>query len=87
LLRVTPRPSDAVHQVCQNRSGASGGRSLSLSEERTLDRIPTFDTNREQTRETRRKTEEFLKASGATMWIQHDMALHEKLKKAPDYIE
>jgi len=56
-------------------------------EERTLDRIPTFDTNREQTRETRKKTEEFLKASGATMWIQHDMALHEKLKKAPDYID
>ncbi|HET9217977.1 MAG TPA: N-acyl homoserine lactonase family protein, partial [Terriglobia bacterium] len=56
-------------------------------EERTLDRVPTFDTDRDQTRETRRKTEEFLKAAGATMWIQHDMALHEKLKKAPDFIE
>lgn len=56
-------------------------------EERTLNRIPTFDSDREQTRETRRKTEEFLKASGATMWIQHDMALYQKLKHAPDYIE
>jgi glyoxylase-like metal-dependent hydrolase (beta-lactamase superfamily II) len=56
-------------------------------EERTLDRVPTFDVNRDQTRETRKKTEEFLNASGATMWIQHDMALHEKLKKAPEFID
>jgi glyoxylase-like metal-dependent hydrolase (beta-lactamase superfamily II) len=56
-------------------------------EERTLDRVPTFDTNREQTRQTRRGVEEFLKANKAQMWIQHDMALHEKLKKAPEYID
>lgn len=56
-------------------------------EERTLDRIPTFDTDRNQTRETRKKTEEFLKSTGAQMWIQHDMALHEKLKRAPEYID
>jgi glyoxylase-like metal-dependent hydrolase (beta-lactamase superfamily II) len=56
-------------------------------EERTLDRIPTFDTDREQTRETRRKVEAFLKETGAQMWIQHDMVLHEKLRKAPEYID
>lgn len=56
-------------------------------EERTLDRVPTFDTSREQTRETRKKTEEFLKQTGAQMWIQHDMALYEKIKKAPEYID
>jgi glyoxylase-like metal-dependent hydrolase (beta-lactamase superfamily II) len=56
-------------------------------EERTLDRVPTFDTDRNQTRETRKKTEEFLKATGAQMWIQHDMGLYEKLKHAPQYID
>jgi N-acyl homoserine lactone hydrolase len=56
-------------------------------EERSLDRIPTFDTDRDQTRATRQKLEAFLKQSGAQMWIQHDMALHDKLKKAPDFIE
>jgi glyoxylase-like metal-dependent hydrolase (beta-lactamase superfamily II) len=56
-------------------------------EERTLDRVPTFDTDRDQTRETRRKVEEFLKATGSQMWIQHDMVLHEKLKRAPEYID
>ena len=56
-------------------------------EERTLDRVPSFDTDRNQTRETRKKTEEFLKANRAQMWIQHDMVLHEKLKRAPLYID
>jgi N-acyl homoserine lactone hydrolase len=56
-------------------------------EERTLDRVPSFDTNRDQTRATRKKAEEFLKANRAQMWIQHDMALYEKLKHAPAYID
>ena len=56
-------------------------------EERTLDRIPSFDTNRDQTRESRRKLEEFLKSSRAQLWIQHDKALHEKLKRAPEFID
>lgn len=56
-------------------------------EERTLDRVPSFDTNRDQTRETRKKTEDFLKKTGAQMWIQHDMLLHEKLKRAPQFLD
>ena len=56
-------------------------------EERTLDRTPPSDIDREQTRETRRKVDEFLKVSGATMWIQHDMATYEKLKRAPQYVD
>ena len=56
-------------------------------EERTLDRIPSFDTNREQTAESRRKVEELLKSTRAQLWIQHDKVLHEKLKKAPEYID
>lgn len=56
-------------------------------EERTLDRVPSFDTNRDQTRDSRRKVEEFLKSTRSQLWIQHDKALYEKLKKAPDYID
>jgi N-acyl homoserine lactone hydrolase len=56
-------------------------------EERTLDRVPTFEFDRNQTRETRKKVETFLKESRAQFWIQHDMALHNKLKKAPQYID
>ena len=32
---------------------------------------------------TRAAIEEFIKQSGATFWIQHDMALFRTLKKSP----
>lgn len=56
-----------------------------LPEEKTLDRVPTFDADAAMTRVTRKKTDEFLKRTGATMWIQHDPATYAPLKKAPEY--
>jgi len=58
-----------------------------IPEERTLDRVPTFDFDAAMTRATRMRTEAFLKQSGAQMWIQHDPATNAKLKKAPDYYD
>lgn len=56
-------------------------------EERTLDRVPSFDSNGVQTRASRKKMEEFLKQSGAQLWIQHDAALAAKLNKSPMFYE
>jgi glyoxylase-like metal-dependent hydrolase (beta-lactamase superfamily II) len=56
-------------------------------EERTLDRIPTFDSNRDQTRKSRQGLEQFVKQTGSQLWIQHDSALYEKLAKAPKYLD
>ena len=58
-----------------------------LPEERTLDRVPTFDFDAAMTRATRVKTEAFLKQTGAQMWIQHDPPTNAKLKHAPDYYD
>jgi N-acyl homoserine lactone hydrolase len=58
-----------------------------LPEERTLDRVPTFDFDAAMTRATRVKTEAFLKKTGATMWIQHDPPTNAKVKKAPEYYD
>ena len=58
-----------------------------LPEERTLDRVPTFDFDAAMTRATRVKTEAFLKKTGAQMWIQHDPPTNAQLKKAPDYYD
>jgi N-acyl homoserine lactone hydrolase len=58
-----------------------------LPEERTLDRVPTFDFDADMTRASRKKTEEFVKQTGATLWIQHDPATNAPLKKAPQYYE
>ena len=54
-----------------------------LPEERSLDRVPTFDFNADMTRATRKQVEQFVKQNHATLWIQHDPATYAPLKKAP----
>jgi glyoxylase-like metal-dependent hydrolase (beta-lactamase superfamily II) len=56
-------------------------------EEKTLDRVPTFDFDAAMTRATRKKVEAFVKETGATAWIQHDPATYAPLKKAPQYYD
>jgi glyoxylase-like metal-dependent hydrolase (beta-lactamase superfamily II) len=58
-----------------------------LPEERTLDRVPSFDFDAAMTRLTRRRVEEFLHQTGAAMWIQHDPPTYARLKKAPEYYD
>jgi len=91
VIKSTPGHS-AGHQSLFLRLPKTGPVVLSgdlyhYPEERTLDRIPTFEANREQTRASRKVLEEFLKQSGSQLWIQHDMALHAKLAKAPQFVE
>jgi glyoxylase-like metal-dependent hydrolase (beta-lactamase superfamily II) len=80
------------HQVLYLKMAKTGAVVLSgdlyhYPEERTLDRLPTFEFNEAQTRASRRAVEAFLKKTGAELWIQHNVATHAKLKKAPAYYE
>jgi glyoxylase-like metal-dependent hydrolase (beta-lactamase superfamily II) len=56
-------------------------------EERARGILPTFEFNAEQSRASRAKVEALLKQTGAELWIEHDMATHAKLPKAPAYVE
>jgi glyoxylase-like metal-dependent hydrolase (beta-lactamase superfamily II) len=56
-------------------------------EERTTGRIPTFEFNAEQSKASRAKIEAFIKQTGAQLWIEHDIATHAKLPKAPAFVE
>jgi N-acyl homoserine lactone hydrolase len=58
-----------------------------LPEEKTLDRVPTFDFDGAMTRVTRKNTDKFLQQTGARMWIQHDPATNAPLKKAPAFYD
>jgi glyoxylase-like metal-dependent hydrolase (beta-lactamase superfamily II) len=58
-----------------------------LPEERTLDRVPSFDFDPNMTRATRAKTETFLKENHAVLWIQHDPTTYGALRKAPQYYD
>jgi glyoxylase-like metal-dependent hydrolase (beta-lactamase superfamily II) len=56
-------------------------------EERTLDKVPTFEFDARQTRAARTALDAFLKSTKAQLWIQHDLRAHATLKKAPAYYE
>lgn len=56
-------------------------------EERSLNRLPVAEFNKDQTAASRADLEVFLKKTGAQLWIQHDILGNAKLKKAPDFYE
>jgi len=80
------------HQVLLVKLGQTGPVLLSgdlyhYPEERTLDRVPTFEFDPAQTRRTRTAIEAFLKTHAARLWIQHDFAANAALKKGPAFYD
>jgi len=56
-------------------------------EEITLKKIPSFDTNKEQTAKSREMIEAFVKQNNAQLWIQHDYTSGIKRKMAPEFYD
>jgi N-acyl homoserine lactone hydrolase len=56
-------------------------------EERTLDRVPTFDADPAQNRKARAAIDTFVKSSRAQLWIQHDFKGNAALKKGPAFYD
>lgn len=54
---------------------------------RSLRRVPQFNTNAEDTLHAMDKVEALLEQENATLWIEHDKALAETLRKAPAYYD
>jgi glyoxylase-like metal-dependent hydrolase (beta-lactamase superfamily II) len=80
------------HQVLYVKLAKTGGVVLSgdlyhYPQERTMNRLPTFEFNEEQTRAARKAVDELLTRTKSQLWIQHDFNAHAKLKKAPEYYE
>src|SRR5581483_7971651 len=91
LLKATPGHTPG-HQVLSLKLARTGRIVLSgdlyhYPEERTLNRIPTFDENQEQTAKSRLALDAYLQQNKAQLWIQHDFAGFAKLKKAPQYYD
>jgi len=56
-------------------------------QEKTLNRFPVFEFDKGQTRRTRLELDDFLKTTGASLWIQHDFIANGKLRKAPEFYD
>src|SRR5215510_14336802 len=91
ILKAAPGHTPG-HQVLYVKLAKTGGVVLSgdlyhYPQERTMNRLPTFEFNEEQTRAARKSVEEFLTRTKSQLWIQHDLNAHAKLKKAPEYYQ
>jgi glyoxylase-like metal-dependent hydrolase (beta-lactamase superfamily II) len=80
------------HQVVYLRLAKTGpillaGDLYHYQEERNTDKTPTFDFDRDQSLASRAAMEAFVKKTGAQLWIEHDLAHFNQLKKAPGYYE
>ena len=56
-------------------------------ESRTLRSVPKFNYDAAMSLKSIDKVEALLKDTGATLWIEHDKALADTLKKAPEFYE
>jgi N-acyl homoserine lactone hydrolase len=77
------------HQVLLVRLAKRGpvmlaGDLYHYPEERAKGRMPTIEFSAQQSGAARAKVEA---QTGAELWIEHDIATHEKLPKAPVYVE
>ena len=91
IIKPTPGHTPG-HQVLYLKLPKTGpvlvaGDLWHYQEERHTDNVPTFEYNKEQSLASRAKIEDFLKTSGAQLWIEHDYATNSKLKKSPAYYE
>lgn len=55
--------------------------------ERTLNRLPDFEADRDATIASRESVEAMMERTGAVLWIQHDLAHHRTLKLAPEFYD
>ena len=91
IVKAAPGHSPG-HQVLYVKLARTGGVVLSgdlyhYPQERTMDRLPTFEVSEDQTRESRRQLEAFLQRTGAQLWIQHDLNAHRRLRLAPAFYD
>jgi glyoxylase-like metal-dependent hydrolase (beta-lactamase superfamily II) len=91
LVMSTPGHTPG-HQVVAVRLASYGpvvlgGDLYHYPEEITTGRVPTFEWNAEVSRASRAKVQAFLDEHDATLWIEHDMATHAALPKAPEYVD
>ncbi len=56
-------------------------------EEITFKKIPSFDTNKEQTAKSREMIDDFVKQNHAQLWIQHDYTAGITRKIAPEFYD
>ena len=83
----TPGHQSLFLKLAQTGPVLLSGDLYHYPEEITYNKIPPFDTDKEQTAKSRAMIQEFVKKNHAQLWIQHDYTSGIKRKIAPEYYE
>jgi glyoxylase-like metal-dependent hydrolase (beta-lactamase superfamily II) len=83
----TPGHQSLFLKLAQTGPVLLSGDLYHYPEEITYKRIPSFDTDKEQTARSRAMIEEFVRKNNAQLWIQHDYTAGIKRKIAPEFYE
>jgi len=92
-VEILPAPGHTrAHQVLFVKLKETGPVLLSgdlyhYPEQVTLQTVPTFEYDSAATRASRKAIADFLRRTGAQLWIQHDLLGSAKLRKAPAYYQ
>jgi N-acyl homoserine lactone hydrolase len=91
VIKSTPGHTPG-HQALYLKLAKTGNVLLSgdlyhYPEEITYKKIPSFDSNKEQTAKSREMIEAFVKQNHAELWIQHDWTSGIKRKIAPEFYD
>ena len=83
----TPGHQVLILKLAKTGSVMLAGDLYHYPEERKLNRVPTFEYNKEQSLASRAMIEEYCKKTGTQLWIEHDYVHNSKLKKSPQYYD
>lgn len=92
-VRIIPAPGHTPgHQVLFIQLDATGPVVLSgdlyhFRFSRENRRVPTFNTDAQMSLESMDRIEALVEETGATLWIEHELAWFEQLRKAPLYYD
>jgi glyoxylase-like metal-dependent hydrolase (beta-lactamase superfamily II) len=90
-VRIIAAPGHTPgHQVLLVRLAETGPVLLSgdlyhFAASRELRRVPPFNADGDQTIASMQRVEDLLKETGGALWIEHELAHFERLKKAPEH--
>lgn len=92
-VRIISTPGHTPgHQVLLVALAETGPVMLSgdlyhFEESRAWGRVPAFNADAEQTLESMNKVEMLLEDTAATLWIEHNLELANRLRKAPEFYD
>ena len=91
VIKYAPGHSPG-HQILYLKLKESGpvlivGDLFHLTQEISMHRAPSVEYNKEQGAASRAMVLDFVKQSGARMWIEHDLANFETLRKSPAFYQ